>query len=178
MSKNNKDNSSLEESPIFLSNKKLGIDSLFASDIISSSILTFFESGAEYELKIDFKDEFTTERTIFDFISMLGFDLQMRGTEYLLEIIATVVDRMIIPTNIKKYYDIPASSHKLTTRSIELAIGRAIESCKVDSIMRINKIFNVNVMEYGKITPSDFLTMVCMRFVMYKSHEKGIKMFG
>ena len=38
----------------------------------------------EFGLEIDLSDEFKTEITVFNFLLILGFRLQMRGTKYLI----------------------------------------------------------------------------------------------
>jgi len=151
---------------------------IFGDGILSGN-LSVREETKRY-VNIDLSSEIGIERTVFDLTSYSGFDLQMLGTKYMICIMASCVSSGYLPFKMREYYIIAAKKYSVQPKAVELAISRAIENINTSDLLRLNMVFDCEIFRRDNTTvsPGSFLSCVCARLVMLKSHLKGKPYFG
>jgi hypothetical protein len=152
-----------------------GLERIFAGSLFPLSICV-----REYgRIRIDVSSECTTERTIFDILTGIGFDLQMCGTKYIMSIMVQCVNSMSIPEKTSDFYTFACEKFNIQHKAVEMGVQRALETVKAASIFEVNRIFDSPVFHRdAEISPGMFLSNVCARLVMLKSHDLGKTYFG
>ena len=164
--------------PLNIVRQKSHSNRLFKASIFDIPLRFSEDYQRELNFLIDLSSDCKTERTILDFLTALGMPLQMNGTEYMLCIITNVVNSLYLPKRTTDFYQIAADKYKQKKKIIEVAVIRAVASIKLSRIQRANYIFGCEVIEKDNLSAGAFLSAVCGRFIMLKSHEKGKLFFA
>ena len=127
---------------------------------------------------IDLSTACSTEKTVFNLIMAVGFDLQMSGTKYLLRIIVKCVNDLHCPVRTQDYYRIVTRESGLNQKAVEIAVSRAIGAINLGKIKELNRLLGGNVIHLGAITAGDFLSGVCTRLILLKCHQEGKTFFA
>jgi len=127
---------------------------------------------------IDLSTDCKTEKTMLDFLTTLGLSLHYNGTEYLMCIITTSVNSLCFPRKPGDFYKIAAKKYNISLKIVEMAAMRAVETMTTDRIRRVNQIFGCDVIEKDGLCAGTFLSAVCARFIMLKSHAMGKTFFA
>jgi len=122
---------------------------------------------------IDLSSNCKAEKTILDFLTTLGLSLQCRGTEYIMCIIVAAVNTMAHPKRLCDCYKLVAKKYNTHEKTVEMAIVRAVSSITTHRLDRVNRVFGCEVIAKENLCAGAFLSAVCHRFMVLKSHAMG-----
>ncbi len=167
------------KNPIFISQK--GADE-HSGDTTRKSLLILREvSYAENATDFDFSDKFISEKSVFLLVKQIGFDLNFVGTEYLIALLNFTLNSMNVLNTKKKMYQEIANVYTDVT---VLEIEKALKIC-IQNNIKLGEVdlYSTNSCEDNQniIVKNDdlfsFLTAICTRFLMLKTHKMGLNFF-
>lgn len=162
--------------PHFISEKE--VDEPISQCVHNSLSILREVSFAESANEFDFSDKFTSEKSVFMMIKRIGFDINLDGTEYLMDLLCTVLDEMKVPSTKNKMMSaISKRQNSLNCSRIEAALNEAIE--KNEKLNYVN-FDDENSKSYKGKKNNDlyyFLTSICTRILMMKTHKMGQNFF-
>ena len=127
---------------------------------------------------MDFSGECAAERTVCDFLMALGLSFAHSGTKYVMHILMTAVNTRACVERTSDAYKIAADRYKISLKTVEMSIARAMESITTGRIERVNCVFGSEVLGKERLCAGAFLCAACRRFAMLSSHAAGKLIFS
>jgi len=124
-------------------------------------------------VSLDFSTPYKIEETVYQITNAIGFNPQKIGTRFFNCIIARCVNDGEYPLRISDFYKIAVRRFTVTQKTVEVATNRALQDLTLTQLKKINDIVGCEIIRSHAVTVGDFLTSVCSRLILLKSHANG-----